>query len=366
MREEHEIKDGDILGCVNYKPGLKCKNTYKSFRALQNHISKNKCNWISAEVSEEQNAYNIGATGESVNNEVSHVINSHINLIKSFNLNHEITNKILSGLQNVIMATNQLNINHIEQYSNGCSCAGLVKAVNEFCCSKFVDESSRYKRDRIMHESEAFVSSQTIALDNEDKFEIIPISSSLETVFKHNIFAESYFKYNKEHKCVGNVYDDFCCASNFKKTQLFMDKKTIQIKLMIDEFELCDPLKHKTHKICGIYFSINNIPPKYRSRVEHIYLVALIKHEIVKQYGYNTIFRPIVDDLKLLEEQGIRTEYGILKGVLINILFDNAGGNALFGLPESFNADYCCRLCKITKKEMQSTFKENKKLLRSA
>ena len=48
------------------------------------------------------------------------------------------------------------------------------------------------------------------------------------------------------------------------------------------------------------YFTLGNLPPKYRSRLSAIHLVAIVKTTILSMYGMDNVLRPFVDDIKKL------------------------------------------------------------------
>lgn len=153
-----------------------------------------------------------------------------------------------------------------------------------------------------------------------------------------------------------SIYQDFCCGNNSKKFEIFYSKYTLQIQLGIDDFEPCNALKSKAgnHKMCGIYFQLRNIPEYCRSKLSNIFLVALVKTQDVKDSKklYDDVFNCIVNDLKILETNGIVVCSNInLKGALVNISCDNLGANSVFGLTESFNSHFYCRMCETNKKE---------------
>lgn len=70
---------------------------------------------------------------------------------------------------------------------------------------------------------------------------------------------------------------------------------------------------------------------------------------------------PLVDDLKILETQGIEVPFSDLPllGSVIQITGDNLGLHGLFGFVESFSARYFCRFCLTSKDESQSVFTED-------
>ena len=51
----------------------------------------------------------------------------------------------------------------------------------------------------------------------------------------------------------------------------------------------------------GIFsFVLGNLPPKFRSRLSSIHLVAIVNRNVLSQYGMDSVLRPFVDDLKKL------------------------------------------------------------------
>lgn len=200
-------------------------------------------------------------------------------------------------------------------------------------------------------------------------FQYISIVQTLETLFKQSLFVEEFMKYNEEHTCIPGVYERFCCGKNHKNIEIFREKCLIQLQIGIDDFEIAHPLKSKTkkYKMCGIYLQIRNIPHEYSSKLNNIFLIALCKTSDLKQdeFAIDHIIEHIVNDLKTLETDGIRiASRENIKAVLINLCFDNLGGNELLRLPRCFNANYFCRICECTLIECQNSTYELKEKLR--
>lgn len=137
----------------------------------------------------------------------------------------------------------------------------------------------------------------------------------------------------------------------------------LQIQLYLDEFETANPLGSKKgiHKLGCIYFILRNLPPKYNSVLQNILVVALFHSQDLKTYGFDNILKPLVDDLKILETQGIEVPFSDspLFGSVIQVTGDNPGLRGLFGFVESFSATYFCRFCLTNKDESQSVFTED-------
>ena len=66
------------------------------------------------------------------------------------------------------------------------------------------------------------------------------------------------------------------------------------------------------------YFTLGNFRPKQRSKLSSIFLVAIVKHKILNNYGMDAVIRPFVDDVKkLVSYHQKATNIGSLQHVLI-------------------------------------------------
>lgn len=73
-----------------------------------------------------------------------------------------------------------------------------------------------------------------------------------------------------------------------------------------------------------------------------------------------------MEDLQILENEGILIDGDCIKGRLINVCHDNLGGNTCLGFVQSFRAKYFCRFCIMQKTETESAIVEHKSYLRTA
>lgn len=198
-------------------------------------------------------------------------------------------------------------------------------------------------------------------------FQYVPVLETLKSLFKNTIFKEEFLK--SHHTCDTEVYQNFCCASIFKNNDFFISQiPVIQLQLFFDEFEVVNPLGSKTsiHKIGAIYMTIRNF--ENNSKLYNIYVVALFFSQDLRNefISFNNILKPIVEDIKILEESGIEIGNILIKGTLCTFSFDNLGANTCFGFVESFRANYFCRICEMHREETQKVIKEDLKKLRSA
>nr|XP_054757254.1 uncharacterized protein LOC129263367 [Lytechinus pictus] len=160
-----------------------------------------------------------------------------------------------------------------------------------------------------------------------------------------------------------NVKDDI--LQDFQDGELCKSHLNIyghKVLLLIygDDVEVCNPLGSRKHKIGLMYFTIKSLPRKYTSALEHIYLLAVYNNNDAKAYGMDQILRPIINDLKSLESDGIDIETDVFSGNIrfgvAQVVGDNMGVHGLLGFVESFSANFPCRHCKISRDEIQTQY----------
>jgi hypothetical protein len=84
--------------------------------------------------------------------------------------------------------------------------------------------------------------------------------------------------------------DDDCKMTNFTDSEVFKtlssskrDGHLLLIHLYNDEFEVVNPIgaKRGKHKMNATYFTLGNLPSKYRSRLNHIYITFIDRKSVV-------------------------------------------------------------------------------------
>lgn len=205
----------------------------------------------------------------------------------------------------------------------------------------------------------------------------VPILDTLKSLFLSEEFYNLYFEYNDIDRSNSVGYDGtkaYTCFSSgnvFSSTEFFKSNPTcLQLQIGVDDFEICNPLQSKSnhHKVCGVYFSIHNLPAKFQSKLNNIYLVCLCNTDDLKskQTDLNNIWELMRDEIIDLEENGINIRGGKnVKGTLVHAVFDNLGANVGLGFSGGFNAKKYCRLCLSPKTQCQSMTHESECILRT-
>lgn len=194
----------------------------------------------------------------------------------------------------------------------------------------------------------------------KETFVYIPILDTLKFMFRNTDICKHF---ETEFQTTPDVYKDFSDGSYCKGHPLFSQHNSLKIQLYYDDFETSNPLgsKHGIHKIGCLYFVLRNLPPKFNSAVLNIHLVSLFHSQDVKKYGFDAILAPLINDVKILEVEGIDLPISSEKvyGSICQISGDNLGMNAILGFTESFNSNYYCRLCLTEKSDAQDVYSED-------
>lgn len=201
----------------------------------------------------------------------------------------------------------------------------------------------------------------------QSTFTYMSIIQTLEYLFADDEFRKTYFDYNEKdkHKCQDNIYIDFCCGQKFKENKLFQEHpNSLQLQLFVDGFEICDALKTKANKHgqTGFYMAIRNLPTRFAYNSENIHTVALINSTDLKkkETDYTNVLEIIVKEIRYLESVGLQLpKKSVLKGTIMNVTFDNLGGNSVLGFTESSAATYFCRTCLSSKAETKEMTRDD-------
>lgn len=137
-----------------------------------------------------------------------------------------------------------------------------------------------------------------------------------------------------------------------------------------DDCEIVNPLGSKTwiHKLGLIHFILKRLPPDLLSGLQSQFHLAVYKSNDVATYGLDAILRPIVEDIRCLESDGIFVNtpnyQGVVKFTVVQVVGDNLGLHGILGYIESFSGNYVCRFCKGDNGVVRSLTLEDPALLR--
>lgn len=154
--------------------------------------------------------------------------------------------------------------------------------------------------------------------------------------------------------------------------QKFPGKLVLPIIIYHDDFEVYNPLGSHAgiHKLGGTYFTTPVIPLENLSTLDNIFLAQLSHSSDRSQFGNRAIFKKLLEELKLLETNGITIhvdgkDFKLYFAVAL-ILGDNLGLNGILGFKESFAGDYYCRICTADRQQCQKLCKSDPELKRTS
>ena len=172
----------------------------------------------------------------------------------------------------------------------------------------------------------------------------------------------------RSHEFVAEIagYKD---GALFKSCDYFKENpNALRLCLYNDDIELANPLGSKAgvHKLTMFYIAIQDC--KRSSLLKSIHLVAVCYASDLNDFGYNTVLKPLVDDLKQLDT-GLNIAKGnqrqILKARLVQLSGDNLAANQTLGMVASFSASYCCRFCMMSIVDTRHATFQNRSILRN-
>lgn len=132
-----------------------------------------------------------------------------------------------------------------------------------------------------------------------------------------------------------------------------------------DDVELCNPIGNKAikHKLGLFYITLYGIDAKYRSRLQSIRLMNVVKCNLIQHYGIDLVLEPFYEDLRKLND-GVLFNYDagndiLVKGGLLAVVGDTLASHLMGGFKGGVGtASAPCRECCCTHESMQEHFDE--------
>lgn len=378
LRKDHLVKEKvDEIKCLVFKK-QRCGKSFQTFSGLRKHlktcvnktcenlcsenISKNESLDCDLHESNEQNAEIVNSdilfscNEENVlhnpqNDQTSFIfcsntednyekanafLKSLVSEVHSYGLKYKTVDCLFKLFGKLVREVSNINISLI-QSGDGVNALEVIDSTSDFLCNKIRDHDSKYKRQQ-KNEADCFYvkpeeravgahyemkreRGSNLALPKlvQSKFQYVPITETLKSLFKCDDFRKLYFDYNSaneehgKHKCNAGTYVDFCCGNVYKNVELFQSHpNSLQIQIYTDDFEICSPLKTKAnvHKVCAVYFNIRNLPSEFLHRMKNIYLVCLLNANDLKtsETDFNNVWEVIIRDLSNLETNGLQID----------------------------------------------------------
>jgi hypothetical protein len=168
-------------------------------------------------------------------------------------------------------------------------------------------------------------------------------------------------------------------VKNVMQTKFWLEKiqnldqsSTLYLPLLIyfDDLEVLNALGSHSgmYKLGATYVQLACLPEHLQSKVMTIFLALLFFSDDRKRFGNERIFRPFINEINKLFEEGILVQherYKKIKFVPILVIGDNLGLHQLLGFVEGFSASHYCRFCTLSNQDARSGTVPNENDLRT-
>lgn len=195
----------------------------------------------------------------------------------------------------------------------------------------------------------------------------VSISGTIKALNKHtDLITRAVKNTRNAHNILSTFFD-----GSFYANHPLNKHDTIFIRLYGDDFEPANPLgsRKTNYKIGSIYYQFESLPSYMLSKTENMFLALCYHSNDVKEYGWERVLRPLINELLNLETKGIKLDINgqiITYKVAISVVTgDNLFLNSILGFVESFMATYSCRHCVIPRYEYQLSHTEIETLMRT-
>jgi hypothetical protein len=199
----------------------------------------------------------------------------------------------------------------------------------------------------------------------------VPLSKTFKSFFElPGILARAKSYMNKGH--CETLYD-FIDGSLWQNRQNVQSENQwiIPFMLYFDDFEKVNALGSRAgvHKLGAVYACLKSFSPRFNSQLKNLFLTLMFYSQDRAVFGNVSVFRPLVEEIKFLQNCGITIVVSgaqcVIKFQMVQILGDNLGLNSLLGYTESFSANHYCRMCRVHKQNVSQLFIEDQSLLRN-
>ena len=154
-----------------------------------------------------------------------------------------------------------------------------------------------------------------------------------------------------------------------KRSMFREDDIVFPLSVDFDDFQPNNALGPHCESLGAVYVCLPCLPPYLQSKLENIFLALLFNAEDRKHYGNVKTFRPLLDELRYLETEGIicKTPIGPKRVFFVTVIImgDNKGLNEITGFVEGFSANFPCRICRAPKHEIAEMLGEKADLMRT-
>ena len=188
----------------------------------------------------------------------------------------------------------------------------------------------------------------------------VPILEAFKVLIEDASFNNALEMERNEVRVEDEIIKDVKDGKAFKTSKYFSENpEAFALMLYSDAVELTNPLasgKGK-HKIVQLFWQVCDVPRYQRSSVDRLQLGLVFKEKLLKKHSYSKIFQCLVNDLMVLEKDGIEVQEPVERRVKAGVLLycgDNLESHLVGGFSASFSSKDVCRHCHIQYSDLQT------------
>ncbi|KAH8008650.1 hypothetical protein HPB51_000476 [Rhipicephalus microplus] len=279
------------------------------------------------------------------------------------NLSHTAVEKLFSELQLVFELVLKAYANEI---AHAVKTLGADRELDLLLSCSFIPDlfkglDKKRAREKYAKETFPFVAPEEQVLGQGATYHYVPLPKLLHVLCNIPDIG-AHLKTPEPDNQTPSVYRDYTDGMLYREHLRSVIPQscayTVIILFYTDEIEVVNPLgaKRGTHKLLAVYCCLLNLHARYRSKLESIYLVMLVRYAYVKTYGLTPVLQPLLTDLNHLFDEGLTID---LEGITTNVgvlLFgfsgDNLSMHRLGGFTCSFSNGRVCRFCMVSTKQL--------------
>ncbi|CAF1512982.1 unnamed protein product [Adineta ricciae] len=187
--------------------------------------------------------------------------------------------------------------------------------------------------------------------ENIERGYIIPLEKTLSLMLNSQPLLAQILQNVQQQRVSTDMDDDLMFSIRDAYHGKKLDEETLLIQLYLDDISLTNPLgsKRDKHKMCMLYFSLEDIPYQYRSKLDFVHLVGICESRILKDTTKAKRFlQPVIDNLNQLQLHELVVNGNHLKFSFSTIVADNLAAHMVGGFQTCFSNGFFCRRCYIT------------------
>ena len=378
----------------------KCQQQFKSYYSYRKHIRRKHADFLQVSISEvpqvneesvnvnddcemldcDSESFAAETSSEERLQEIEHnfsqaLARSVLKFREEHNMPVTVQNTVTTEMKSLIESYQHEISNEIKRHLlskgydvDGDSALGDLLDSDKQVNHVFTNIRSEHMLKNFCKSSLHLIEPQAVSVEN-DQYHFVSVCDVVKALLQNEDIIEQWDTGTSQSQRNDGYLRDYCDGSYFREHPLFsVCPDAVRVHLYIDEFEIANPIgaNRGKHKMTAVYFTVGNLPQLMRSQQKFIFMALLVKHGLVKQWGYDTVLAPLVQDVKTLETIGITDKYGkVYRGAVATVSADNLSAHAVAGFRQSFSSGRICRFCMACKDEIGVKFSEEEFTVRT-